>query len=124
MKENCWEAKQCGRQPGGAKESELGICPAAIASNINGLNGGTNGGRACWAIEKTLCGSTIQGTFSARWNGCMKCDFYATVRNEEKENLIETQQIILKLCDPPRYVRQEPRYVRQKSEISRLIKSY
>jgi len=25
---NCWEFKKCGRQPGGPKVAELGVCPA------------------------------------------------------------------------------------------------
>ena len=29
---NCWEVKQCGRQPGGPKAGEFGVCPAATAS--------------------------------------------------------------------------------------------
>ncbi|MGE5174112.1 MAG: two-CW domain-containing protein, partial [Betaproteobacteria bacterium] len=26
---NCWEHKKCGRQPGGHKVAELGVCPSA-----------------------------------------------------------------------------------------------
>ena len=26
-KRNCWEVKQCGREPGGTHEKDLGICP-------------------------------------------------------------------------------------------------
>ncbi len=25
---NCWEFRKCGREEGGAKASELGVCPA------------------------------------------------------------------------------------------------
>jgi hypothetical protein len=28
---NCWELKKCGREAGGAKSNEMGICPAAAA---------------------------------------------------------------------------------------------
>lgn len=55
-KVNCWEWKKCGRQEGGAKVAELGVCPAAGADRIDGANCGLNGGRACWALAGTLCG--------------------------------------------------------------------
>ena len=58
---NCWEAKKCERQPGGAKVSELGVCPVTTTSKVNGVNGGKNGGRVCWAIAGTLCGGKVQG---------------------------------------------------------------
>ena len=50
MKINCWEFKKCGRQPGGAKAAELGVCPATVSAVLNGAHGGQNAGRACWVI--------------------------------------------------------------------------
>ncbi len=41
---NCWEYKKCGRQPGGSKVAELGVCPAASEIRTNGINDGKNGG--------------------------------------------------------------------------------
>ena len=58
---NCWEFKKCGREPGGAKVAELGECPAASYRILDGQNHGTNGGRMCWLVDKTLCGAKIQG---------------------------------------------------------------
>jgi hypothetical protein len=43
---NCWQFKNCGREPGGKKASELGICPAASETRLNTINSGKNGGRA------------------------------------------------------------------------------
>ncbi len=40
---NCWEVKKCGRQPGGEKVEELGVCPAAELSEYDGINQGTCG---------------------------------------------------------------------------------
>ena len=60
---NCREVKKCGREPGGSKTAELGICPAAITINYNGIHEGKNGGRSCWVIAGTLCGGQVQG----RW---------------------------------------------------------
>jgi len=53
-KVNCWEWKKCGRQKGGAKAAELGVCPAASAERVNGANCGLNGGRACWVTRVSL----------------------------------------------------------------------
>jgi len=46
-KQNCWEAKQCGRQPDGPEAAELGICPATTEKKLNGINGRKNAGRTC-----------------------------------------------------------------------------
>ncbi len=83
MNQNCWEVKKCGRQPGGSRCLDLGVCPAAIDSKANGLNGGRNGGRICWALTGTLCGGTVQGTFAQKLSNCMQCDFYHQVQTEQ-----------------------------------------
>jgi len=83
MKINCWEYKKCGREPGGSKSRELGICSAATESIMDGVHGGSNAGRACWVVAGTLCGGEVQGSFAMKFNECEKCDFYIEVRNEE-----------------------------------------
>lgn len=83
MAMNCWEYKKCGRQPGGAKVSELGVCPAATEPKLNGIHGGRNAGRACWVLAGTLCGGKVQGTFAAKLANCMDCEFYKSVRGSE-----------------------------------------
>ncbi len=93
-KKNCWEFKKCGRQPGGEKVSELGICCASEKTVAHGINNGINGGRCCWAIAGTLCGGEQQGSFSQKLGDCLKCDFYNKVRDDEGE-LFETTRIIL-----------------------------
>ncbi len=80
---NCWEFMKCGREPGGSKVHELGVCPAATAEKADGLNGGKNGGRICWAIAGTICGGKITGTFAQKKETCLKCEFYKRVRKEE-----------------------------------------
>jgi len=82
-KVNCWEWKKCGRQPGGPKVAELGICPAASERRTNGVNSGVNGGRACWFVAGTLCEGKVQGTFAAKLSSCTECDFYKLVAREE-----------------------------------------
>ena len=83
MKRNCWEAKQCGREPGGAKVRELGVCPAAAENRLDGVHGGRNGGRACWVVAGTLCRGQTQGTFAVKFGACEQCDFYLQVREDE-----------------------------------------
>lgn len=80
---NCWEFLKCGREPGGAKSTELGVCPAAIDTSSNGLNGGENGGRICWAVAGTFCGGKVQGTFAEKQISCMICDFMKKVKEKE-----------------------------------------
>ena len=98
MKTNCWQFKKCGREPGGNKVKELGVCPAAIEKKINGVNNGINGGRYCWAVAGTLCGGKVQGTFSLKMSNCMACDFYKMVFKEEKNDIsYKTPAEILKI---------------------------
>lgn len=62
---NCWEFKKCGREAGGAKAAELGVCPAYPA-----------GGHSCASIAGTLCGGKVQGTFAQKVANCQKCEFF------------------------------------------------
>ena len=64
MPVNCWEFKNCGRQPGGPRAAELGVCPASSNVKVNGTNQGRNGGRICWAVAGTLCDGKVQGSFA------------------------------------------------------------
>lgn len=82
-KVNCWEIKKCGREPGGNKTVDNGICPATIDESSNGLNGGINGGRICWAVAGTFCGGIVQGDFAKKTVSCMTCDFFIQVKRLE-----------------------------------------
>jgi hypothetical protein len=72
MGQNCWEHKKCGREPGGAKAVELGVCVAAPSH-----------GRDCWAIAGTLCGGKVQGTSAEKIGSCRACEFYKGVMMDE-----------------------------------------
>ncbi|MDH5718927.1 MAG: hypothetical protein OEZ22_14970 [Spirochaetia bacterium] len=87
-KQNCWEIKNCGREAGGSKEKELGVCPATENIKYNGINSGINGGRYCWAIAGTLCGGIVQGEFAKKKGACIICEFYQQVRKEEGDNFL------------------------------------
>jgi hypothetical protein len=97
MKTNCWEYKKCGREPGGSKAKELGICSAARESIMDGVHGGSNAGRACWVVAGTLCGGELQGSFAIKFKECEKCDFYINVRNEEFPNFEYSTSLLQRL---------------------------
>ncbi len=85
---NCWEYKKCGREPGGARADELGVCIAATETRTDGVNGGKNGGRVCWAVTGTLCGGHVQGTFARKVANCLlDCAFLKLVMREERKQL-------------------------------------
>jgi methyl-accepting chemotaxis protein len=62
---NCWEFKKCGREAGGAKAGELGVCPAY-----------PDHGSDCARKAGTLCGGKVQGSFARKIVNCQQCDFY------------------------------------------------
>lgn len=100
VKKNCWEHTLCGRQPGGEKTGELGVCPVTKFTRAHGINSGINGGRSCWAIEGTFCGGEVQGSFAQKMGSCMQCDFYKEVRREEGTGYKTSREIIKILnCD-------------------------
>ncbi len=82
-KKNCWEFKGCGRDLGGKNSKELGVCPAAIYRRLDGVYGGKNAGRICWAVAGTMCAVRVQGTFAQEYKDCIECDFYKSVKEEE-----------------------------------------
>lgn len=84
-KQNCWEVLKCGREPGGEKVAELGVCPAALSGVGDGINGGKNRGRICWYISGTLCGAKVQGTYAKKQLTCRDCKFFQQVQKEEGE---------------------------------------
>jgi hypothetical protein len=83
---NCWEFHKCGRQPGGDEVSERGVCPAAVERKLNGVHGGINAGRACWVVGGTFCYGRVQESFAKKYDGCMQCDFYHKVKDEESSS--------------------------------------
>jgi len=94
---NCWEFYGCGRQPGGGNVRELGTCPVAIEKKLDGIHGGTNAGRACWVVGGTLCNGKIQRTFLQKYDGCMECDFYRKVKEEESSDFMLSASLYMKL---------------------------
>lgn len=91
MTANCWEHMRCGREAatvGGV------VCPAAICTAIGGVHYGRNGGRACWALDGTLCTGRAK-TASEKTADCMACAFFHLVHRDEADNLISRDEIRL-----------------------------
>ena len=80
---NCWEIKKCGREPGGSKSDDLGVCPAASDTSSNGINSGKNAGRICWPVAGTFCGGRVQGDFAQKTVSCMTCEVFKRIKTEE-----------------------------------------
>jgi len=97
MKQNCWEFKKCGRQPGGAKVAEFGVCTACSETKLDKVHEGKNSGRACWMVAGTLCGGKVQGTFAHKMGNCMSCEFYQLVKEEEGPNYKKSAELLTKL---------------------------
>lgn len=83
-KKNCWEVMLCGREPGGGKTGEFGVCIASVEDKLDGVHGGKNGGRACWVLKNTLCGGDVQSNFAVKLGRCVYCEFYKMVGEEEQ----------------------------------------
>ena len=87
-KKNCWEVMECGRQTGGNKVKEMGVCPAATSDIYDGINMGSNSGRFCWAVSGTYCFDEPQGTFVQKLLDCINCDFFKRVQNEQSNQFV------------------------------------
>ena len=81
-RENCWEVMACGREPGGGNEG-LGVCPAAVSGEHDGVNGGKFRGRACWLVTVTFCRGGAESSFAKRMLRCLDCAFLKRVQDEE-----------------------------------------
>lgn len=91
---NCWEYIECGREPGGKRTDRLGVCPAASADRLDGLNHGQGGGRCCWAITGTMCRSTVQGVYPKQLAICLECSFFKKVEREEGNSFTFLQEAL------------------------------
>ncbi len=82
---------QCGREPGGEKVLELGVCPVTVDTSHEGINSGSHAGRFCWAVAGTMCDGRVQGTFAEKRKSCTQCHFYNEVRAQEGSLNIRTK---------------------------------
>ena len=83
---NCWEFKKCGREAGGIKAKELGVCPAY-----------PDYGKQCARVAGTLCGGAVQGTFAQKYKSCEACEFYKLVKKEEFPHFVLSAVLLKRL---------------------------
>ncbi len=81
---NCWAFTNCGREPGGSRADDLGVCPAAADGRFDGLNGGTNAGRICWAVAGTFSPGRLQCILADRARPCRTCRFFKLVHSSSE----------------------------------------
>ena len=62
---NCWEFQKCGREIGGAKAAQRGVCPAY-----------PDNGRSCATTAGTFCQGVVQGSVAMKMSTCRRCDFF------------------------------------------------
>jgi hypothetical protein len=71
---NCWEFIGCGREAGGERSEDLGVCPAYTRG----------AGQACWLVEGTHC---RDGPFDEPF--CEVCDFYNLFDEAHRQRMRE-----------------------------------
>ena len=62
-----------------------GVCPAAVATELDGKNGGTNGGRACWEVAGTP-GNCSGGQVVTKLDRCACCAFFLEVTRDRRDS--------------------------------------
>ena len=101
-KQNCWEFMNCGREEGGIKVPECGVCPATTDTLADGIHSGRNGGRSCWALVGSFSvldrrGGNKKCTKVAEGMSCLDCEFYYMVMREEGSYFLTGVEIIERL---------------------------
>ena len=91
---NCWEFTNCGRQPGGAHEHDLGRCPATMEKRLDGVHDGVTAGRACWVVSGTSCKGEPQGIVAREMKKCETCEFYMKVQSEECSSFRSSAELL------------------------------
>ncbi|MFH1688368.1 MAG: two-CW domain-containing protein [bacterium] len=82
---NCWQYRNCGREPGGLLADSLGQCPVATTLKFDGMNDGVAAGRACWMVADSCCRRKQR---AGRGDGCHACEFYRRVLYEQEESAL------------------------------------
>jgi predicted Ser/Thr protein kinase len=106
---------KCGREPGGEKAEELGVCPAVEDTSFDAINRGKNAGRFCWAVAGTFCGGKAQGSFAEKRESCLSCSFFNKVRAEEGTANLRTKFLRFVFTDTGRPLFRDMAYQHVKS---------
>ncbi len=72
----CWEIKRCGREVGGARVDEYGVCP--VSRMMSDHNGDVEEADVvlCWRETNTLCGVVYGGAGAVKMMHCSDCEYY------------------------------------------------
>jgi len=81
-KRNCWEVRKCPMMIE-TSDQRTSLCPAIISEGLDGVHGGLNAGRMCWAVDGTYCNGGIQGSSAQKIDECKACGFFMSVSDEE-----------------------------------------
>ncbi|XCN75156.1 MAG: two-CW domain-containing protein [Candidatus Electrothrix aestuarii] len=81
---NCWEFKQCGREPGGSNIEKYGSCSVPVSVEHNGINNGKNGGRSCWILREAACEKIMRACRVDEIKECRQCRFHIHVKKSER----------------------------------------
>ena len=75
---------------------------------LDGVNGGTNGGRACWGIPREYILGLKNGPPPGGFvrTHCLDCGFFRQVQEEEGSSFVFVDEIFQRLERPP----QAPRW--------------
>ncbi|KJR41054.1 Protein serine/threonine phosphatase [Candidatus Magnetoovum chiemensis] len=118
VKLNCWEFKKCGREPGGVNAEKLGVCPVPLETSLDGLHGGKNAGRACWALTNKRV-NTSSESWLKNIRQCTQCEFHQMVVQEEEKYQSALSYIQKKKRDDKQRYHKEPGYIRHVFEKSK-----
>ena len=64
---------------------------------LDGVHGGINAGRTCWAVAGTFCEGEVQGTFAQKISSCKDCNFYRVVYEEELHDFVLIRDLMERL---------------------------
>ncbi len=81
----CWEFMKCGREGGGSRASELGICPAW-----------PDHGHACSLVAGHLCRGLVRELHGRDMDSCQDCEFYQRTQVTQHSGFLA--QRLLDLC--------------------------
>lgn len=96
IKINCWEFKKCKKedQP---DENSNDYCCIPFDQSMDKLFEGKNGGRVCWGLIGTCCGSKRQKSITEKLDLCSKCDFYKFLKIDDPEFRNKKKEIMSQL---------------------------
>jgi hypothetical protein len=73
----------CGREAGGRKAGELGICPVSLRSQPEGVSRAAGRGQPCWAFPGNACDHRSDGQPGQDSLACRQCERMQQVCDRE-----------------------------------------